>query len=439
MIFKKIAARSKQKSESNRIKRLIEYVTNPQGARSPDQDEHHSKTEKCTYFRAVNYLCDPSNIKQLCIETTDLAEQKHANASHVFCHYLLSFESNYKPTNSEIDLSVNVLIERFEMKECQYIFARHDDTDNTHVHILINRVNPTTYQAHRINGGFDITAGQEAREIIERVLKLNPLTKNNLASYLPIELNTGFQSKNRIIHEMAINILEHSRTWQYFHLLLNEKNLEIRPSRTGLAISYGSYFVQASDIDGRLSKKSLEAKFGPFQPSQKPYLTDFSVDNQFVPLKLITEDKLRSALFAVYQEKHTRSIFLRKKYLEQMELSLESDIAREKAIIENKIKQFSTISTEESVLEVALKLHEKFEIFKQERKLHWSNQAKELPPEQDYYFDQWCKKKNIDIKKFYNLNQALSLSEQRLWIRINPNVGTPLDEIDFLPSELSFE
>ncbi len=436
MIFKKISARSKQTSENNRITRLIRYVTNPEKSISPDLDESQTKTEKCTYFRAVNYFGLGLDIEQICRETIELAEQKHANASNVFCHYLLSFDSYYKPSNSDIDFSVNTLIERFGMQDCQYIYGRHDDTNNTHVHILINRVNTVTYQTHRTNGGFDIKAGQEAREVIERALKLKPLAKNYFHAYLPIELRTGFESKNRTIHKIIMPIVNSSQTWAYFHLRLHENNIAISPSREGLAIFFGSYCVAASQIDGSLSRKNLEKKFDSYMPPKHQLIPNIQVDEQFIALDLILEDKLRSAVFAMYQKKHQRYLELNKHYLQTMAKSLQDDLLAEQKKIEQKLKHFAEYETNENVMEVALMLQHQYQIFKAAREKHWAEETKKLPAAKDYYFDRWCKVKNINIKKFYKLNQNLDFEKQRIEIRINPTKGTPLDKLDLKTIEI---
>lgn len=437
MIFKKIAARSKKTSETNRISRLIRYVTNPEKSINPDFDESQTKTEKCTYFRAVNYFSIGLDIEQICIETIELAEQKHANASHVFCHYLISFDSYYKPSNSDIDFSVNTLIERFGMKDCQYLYGRHDDTNNTHVHILINRVNPVTYQAHRINSGFDIKAGQEALQIIVKALKLIRPVKSANTVYLPIELKTGFESKDRTIHKIIMPVLATSLSWSNFHLELEKKNVAIMPSKNGLAIAYGSYYVQASKIDGQLSRKNLEKKFGSYQHPVNRFVSNTCVDEQYIPLKLICDDFLRSKVFAMYRLKHKESLELHKKYLQIIANSRQKELEIEKNRIEAKLKNFALNAPQESVIEVVQALQEHFANFKAQREKYWIEETKKAPPPKDHYFDRWCKSKNININKFYKLSHKLDFEKQRIEIRINPEKKTPLDIPNFKTREIS--
>lgn len=428
MIFKRIAAKSKRTSERSRIERLIRYISNPESSRSPDADGSEFKIEKCTYFRAVNYFCDTSDIPGLCQETADLADQKHVNASCVINHYLLSFDKFYVPSNDEIDFSVKTLMTTFEMLECQHVYGRHDDTDNIHVHILVNRVNPSTYQAHRINGGFDIRAGHQARMLIEEALCLTPAPKSSSPAFTPIELATGFEQWDRTITSIVKPILDITKSWEYLHLCLNEQGMTLIRSGNGLVITLGSYLVRASKIDQRLSKNNLELKLGPYQP---PYIirnVQVNLEEFSRPIQLIKDDKLRMAVFSVYLRDRAKFLYLKSILPGSVAKSIDNEMRSFKAQINAKLKKLSEEQWENEE-EIAAKLREKLEKFKVERQQFWQKEIENAPTGDYLNFDKWCELKNIDFNKFYQLSDTKNHQWQLLKLRLDCMGSTPLDEI----------
>lgn len=426
MIFKRIAARSKRTSEPNRINRLIRYIATPEKFASPDADGFEAKVEKCTYFKAVNFFCDPTDISAICQEITDLAEQKHPNASGVINHYILSWGKHHHPSNMDIDHSVKTLMAKFEVLECQYIYGRHDDTENIHVHIVVNRVNPITNQTHRINGGFDIKAGHQARELIERQLGLEPLKKFTEPAYTPIELDTGFESRDRTISRLIIPILDSSRSWAYFHLQLNEQGMALFRSGHGFAISLGHYRVRASKIDERLSRNNLERKLGEFVPSLTAKNTSVNLND--IPIQLIVTDKLRMTVFSIYMDFYAKYLVLKAKLSHAIKSDYNREIHNYKVQMEVKLKTISDAELLDGE-QIVAELHKQLEIYKLARQQHWQDIAKQCPPAERATFKNWCRDNNIDHKQFYQLTATKNLDEQRIKIRINRNLGTPLDQL----------
>lgn len=428
MIFKRIAAKSKRTSERSRIERLIRYISNPERSLSPDADGSEHKIEKCTYFRAVNYFSNETDLAAICQETIDLAEQKHVNASGVINHYLLSFDKFYEPSSHEIDFSVKTLMTTFEMQDCQHVYGRHDDTENIHVHILVNRVNPSTYQTHRINGGFDIKAGHQAREFIEKALGLVAPKKSASRAYTPIELKTGFEQWDRTITSLVKPILGIARSWEYLHLCLNEQGMTLIRSGNGLVITLGSYLVRASKIDQRLSKNNLELKLGPYQP---PYIirnVQVNLEEFSRPIELIKEDKLRMAVFSVYLRDRARFQYLKSVIPGSVAKSIDNEMRSYKAHINAKLKKLSEEqwANEE---EIAAKLREKLEKFKVERQQFWQMEIEKAPTGDYHNFDKWCELKNIDFEKFYKLSDTKNHQGQILELRLNSTGSIPLNEI----------
>ncbi|MBO1811635.1 relaxase/mobilization nuclease domain-containing protein, partial [Serratia ureilytica] len=70
-------------------------------------------------------------------------------------HFILSWREEDNPRDSDIFECVTHSLEKLGMAEHQYVSAIHRDTDNVHVHVAVNRVNPQTYKAASLWKNYD--------------------------------------------------------------------------------------------------------------------------------------------------------------------------------------------------------------------------------------------------------------------------------------------
>lgn len=62
-------------------------------------------------------------------------------------HAILSWPADERPDHNQIFDAARYCLKRLGMEGHQYVFAIHDDTDNLHVHLSVNRINPVSYKA----------------------------------------------------------------------------------------------------------------------------------------------------------------------------------------------------------------------------------------------------------------------------------------------------
>lgn len=62
-------------------------------------------------------------------------------------HAVLTWQHGEHPTDEQAFAAAKRAMEAVGMKDHQYVFAVHRDTDNDHVHMMVNRVNPETYKS----------------------------------------------------------------------------------------------------------------------------------------------------------------------------------------------------------------------------------------------------------------------------------------------------
>lgn len=63
-------------------------------------------------------------------------------------HFTVSWREGERPTPDQVDDAVHLLIRDLGFGDHQWLAATHNDTENYHVHIVVNRVNPDDFRAH---------------------------------------------------------------------------------------------------------------------------------------------------------------------------------------------------------------------------------------------------------------------------------------------------
>ncbi|MEO6353012.1 MAG: relaxase/mobilization nuclease domain-containing protein, partial [Burkholderiaceae bacterium] len=155
MIAKKVPNPKKSASKSERVGGLTDYITAP---------EHKNGLEKCIHFAAVNFLTDTLAAQKL--EMIALS-QEGVKSKDPIDHWVLSWRHDEHPTPEQARIAVAMFIEHCGLSGHQYLWGLHDDTQNRHVHIAVNRVHPDTLRVTKINQGFDREASQQAIALIE--------------------------------------------------------------------------------------------------------------------------------------------------------------------------------------------------------------------------------------------------------------------------------
>ena len=170
MIIKKIPNRKKLAAKAERITRLVDYVRNPEI--HDDVDSAHARTrEKCTYSGVRNLESrDPDG--QI-LEMVGLAAAS-VRSKDPISHYVFSWEDGAIPTPEQVDEAVEIFLRELGLEEHQAIYGLHRDTDNAHIHVVVNRVHPETELAKDIR--FEIDLRHRAIAHIERAQGWKPET-----------------------------------------------------------------------------------------------------------------------------------------------------------------------------------------------------------------------------------------------------------------------
>jgi len=243
-------------------------------------DDAHAG-EKVAWAHATNCHSDDLGIAVAEIMATQ--DRNRTARTDKSYHLVVSFPVGERPTREQMIDIERELCASIGMGEHQRVAAVHQNTDNWHMHVAINRVHPTTLRA--IEPHRDYFKLQEAciELEIKHGLTVEPHTPSPdkvHAKANDMEAHTGRMSFARWVAEHAAAPLTaraaEAKTWADLHMAMADYGLVIKPRGAGLIVSNadGKVRMKASDISRDLSFKALTDRLGayeaPAQPMGKP-------------------------------------------------------------------------------------------------------------------------------------------------------------------------
>jgi hypothetical protein len=277
-----IAERIKRKRPTD-FKRLAAYVVNAKdGGRGDPVDwqlgeyilDHAHVGEKVAWAHATN--CQEEDLGIAVKEILAVQALNKTARTDKSYHLVVSFPVGERPTREQMEDIERELCEAIGFEDHQRIAAVHQNTDNWHMHIAINRVHPKTLRC--IEPYYDHYRLQERAQLLE--VKHN-LTRDN-HSPTPekalkgragaMEAHAGRMSFARWVAENAAEPLlaaaAKSRTWQDLHLEAAKYGVEIKPRGAGLIVANISdkrARIKASAVGPALSFKALTDRLGAYE------------------------------------------------------------------------------------------------------------------------------------------------------------------------------
>ena len=283
MIGKKIENPKKSASKSVRIRRLVGYIMAP---------ETENKSEKCVYYGARGFFAKTvqGQIAEMVAMAMD-APRSHDPIEH----YVLSWSKGERPTPGQIEKAVDLVTDEGEVGGHHLLFALHADTDNWHIHLILNRVHPETLKVVKINGGFDKIVLHRACARIEhaqgwkreenalyRVDEMGKVVPTStkrrdrgdkpMQSQIDTELRKGEKSAARLAVEIAGPVLASAKDWDEVHKRLAKADMWYvkigSGKRAGAVVQVGDVRVKASTVSRNATIARLEKRLGPYVPPQ---------------------------------------------------------------------------------------------------------------------------------------------------------------------------
>ncbi len=236
--------------------------------------------EKVAWERVTNCQCDDRGwaVKEIVVTQ---ARNRRSGADKSY-HLVVSFPAGELPTRAQVEDIEDWLCTALGLQEHQRVSAVHQNTDNWHVHVVINKVHPRTFHIPRLCWDHYRLQAACVELEIRHGLRREPHTtgpqrwgdnrkiKGRRADF---EAWQGRPSFLRWVREMAaptlLGVRDGGQGWPELHNAAARFDLEIKPHGAGLIIAHRSVArlcLKASDVDRRLSFKAVTDALGPFQP-----------------------------------------------------------------------------------------------------------------------------------------------------------------------------
>ena len=279
MVVKKVKNPKKSATKAERIRNLADYIRDA---------ERQGSTEKTIYAGARGFLAETPDGQTA--EMLALA-QEAVKSKDPINHYVLSWQEGEQPTPAQVEEAVTIFLDELGLSEHQAIYGLHADTDNMHLHVMVNRVDPNTLHVVKPNKGFDIEAAHKAVARIEQaqgwereqngryqVAKDGTVSRAGRDPDKPRpkqpdqpkrdqEHRTGEKSAERIGIEQAGPIIKRAQSWQELHRELAKVGIRYEKVGSGAVLSVGDVKVKASSADRAAGLGQLQKRLGEYQPA----------------------------------------------------------------------------------------------------------------------------------------------------------------------------
>ncbi|EKY8198047.1 relaxase/mobilization nuclease domain-containing protein [Campylobacter jejuni] len=267
MIVRKISARKQNKSS---FKRLSDYILDKDNNNAKvlvdymlDKNNEMDKVEGY-HFTNCSFDNDEDNINEI-INTQKLNTTTRQDKT---LHLVVSFQEDEKPTLEILQAIEEEIAKSLGMSDHQRLSVVHSNTNNLHIHIAINKINPHTLKV--INPYNDARILQETAMKLEKKYNLkldNHISQKDKQSnkYNIHTMNCNFETwvKEKLSKQVDLMLKDEKTTFKDIKQLLAKYDLEFRERRKGFVIASKSekLFCKASSIHRELSKQALEKRF----------------------------------------------------------------------------------------------------------------------------------------------------------------------------------
>lgn len=264
--------------------------------------------EKVLWYRLSN--CEAEIPAMAIAEVLVTQSQNTRSQADKAYHCVISFPEGEQPSRAQLEDIEDQMCDALGFGEHQRISAVHQDTDNIHLHLAINKVHPATFKLHEPYRDYYIR--DKTCRALERK---HGLTVDNgmgqgqrYGKAYAIEAHTGEQTLLGWIQSEAkpalLKAIEDGGSWNSLHQTMAEHGLMIKPRGAGLVITLmdGSMGVKASSVDKSLSFRALTERFGAYVPPENTQIPTPTLETPKKAYQNASKqtDKLAQALYSLF-------------------------------------------------------------------------------------------------------------------------------------------
>ena len=233
------------------------------------QNENQTRVADRFFFNQTEEAFD----LQTC--ATDMLQVMNKNErvkSAKYAHYVLSLEEGQTLSHDEWKEYLSKTLKSLGLEEHQAYAVMHCDTDNQHVHLVVNKINPNTLNVAQL--AYEKLNLKKLRTDIneELDLRFNQSQSKELSKTKSFNSNQSFTS---YVSQLKDQLFK-ANSWKEFNQILHDNGIVYKAHGNGYIFQSldEQFATKASNINRNFSIKKLEQKFGKleetFVPDIKP-------------------------------------------------------------------------------------------------------------------------------------------------------------------------
>lgn len=233
------------------------------------QNENQTRVADRFFFNQTEEAFD----LQTC--ATDMLQVMNKNErvkNAKYAHYVLSLEEGQTLSHDEWKEYLSKTLKSLGLEEHQAYAVMHCDTDNQHVHLVVNKINPTTLNVAQL--AYEKLNLKKLRTEINEELDLK-FTQSQSKELLKTKTFNSNLSFTSYVSQLKDQLFK-AQSWKEFNQILHDNGIVYKAHGNGYVFQSldQKFATKASNINRNFSIKKLELKFGKleetFVPDIKP-------------------------------------------------------------------------------------------------------------------------------------------------------------------------
>jgi hypothetical protein len=339
VIIKKVKSKVNG-SKAGRVSGLVDYITN-------DQKDKRKDKNKIDYLDGRGFLCDDLNswTEEMIALASDAPK-----CTNPITHWVMSWNEDERPNREQVEESIDILLEELDMADRQVIYTAHQDTDNYHIHLVINRVHPDTLKApnnfrdvelaHKAVARIEHTQGWQ-RQDRARYQVIDGKTRKVEHPAKPIkqpgtiaqqiESHQGIKSAERVGIETGADLIRAAHSWQDLHQSLADRGMRYEQYGTGAYLYVGDVKLKASSAGRDCSLPQLTKRLGEYQQPSSD-LNVQTIEPEYID-KLSPERREYFEQRSKYNSQRGSTVEIKDRHIEEMrKLKVDQQKRREEIV-----------------------------------------------------------------------------------------------------------
>lgn len=271
------------------------------------QNENQTRVDDRFFFNQTEEAFD----LQTC--ATDMLQVMNKNErvkSAKYAHYVLSLEEGQTLSHDEWKEYLSKTLKSLGLEEHQAYAVMHCDTDNQHVHLVVNKINPNSLNVAQL--AYEKLNLKKLRTEINEELDLK-FTQSQSKELLKTKTFNSNLSFTSYVSQLKDDLFK-ANSWQEFFKILQDNGVTYSQHGNGYVFQSldKKFATKASSINRNFVISKLEQKFGKMEQSMLPEMTSQPA-KQYVKKKRSKKSNYVISFTSPYKEENSSELVLEAK------------------------------------------------------------------------------------------------------------------------------